>query len=128
MRVCVIIALLILGSCNLSKKEEIISFDSILLDLGKVEYGGKVDMLYRFKNETGKSISISQVIPGCDCTLINGYDSSAIDDGEYGEISVSYDTKKGIIGVYRKDLHVFFTNVKDSVYSLYYTGIVTGNK
>jgi len=128
MRVCVIIALLILGSCNLSKQEEIISFDSILLDLGMVEYGGKVDMLYRFKNETGKSISISQVIPGCDCTIINSYDSSAIDDGEYGEINVSYDTKKGIIGVYRKDLHVFFTNVKDSVYSLYYTGIVTGNK
>jgi len=128
MRVCVIIAMLILASCNISKQEEIISFDSILLDLGTVEYGGKVDMRYRFKNETGKSISISKVIPGCDCTIINGYDSAAIYDGEYGEISVSYDTKKGIIGVYRKDLHVYFTNVKDSVHSLYYTGIVTGNK
>jgi hypothetical protein len=128
MRVCVIILLVILGSCNVSKKEESISFDSILLDLGKVEYGGKVDMHYRFKNETGKSISISQVIPGCDCTIINGYDSAAIDDGEYGEINVSYDTRKGIIGVYRKDLRVVFANVKDSVYSLYYTGIVTGNK
>jgi len=128
MKSIVVTSLLILFSCKLSKQEEIISFDSILLDLGKVEYGGKVDMRYRFKNETGKTISISQVIPGCDCTIINRYDSSSIDDGEYGEISVSYVTKKGIIGVYRKDLHVFFKNVKDSVYNLYYTGIVTGNK
>ncbi len=128
MKVVLIFSLLILVSCNFPNQEEIIAFDSILLDLGKVEYGGKVDMRYRFKNETGKSISISQVIPGCDCTIINGYDSLSISDGAYGEISVSYDTKKGIIGVYRKDLHVFFKNVKDSVYSLYYTGIVTGNK
>ncbi len=128
MKYSMIFFLLILSACKLSKQEEIISFDSILLDLGKVEYGGKVDMRYRFKNETGKKISISKVIPGCDCTIINGYDSSSIEDGEYGEISVSYDTRKGIIGVYRKDLHAFFNNVKDSVYSLYYTGIVTGNK
>jgi hypothetical protein len=128
MRFSLILLLLVVSACKLTKQEEIISFDSILLDLGKVEYGGKVDMCYRFKNETGKSVSISQVIPGCDCTIINGYDSSSIKDGAYGEISISYDTKKGIIGVYRKDLHVFFTNVKDSVYSLYYTGIVTGNK
>ena len=128
MRFSLIILLLVVSGCKLPKQEEIISFDSILLDLGKVEYGGKVDMRYRFKNETGKSISISKIIPGCDCTIINGYDSSSINDGDYAEIRVSYDTRKGIIGVYRKDLHVFFTNVKDSVYSLYYTGIVTGNK
>jgi len=128
MKVVLLFSLLILVSCNFPNQEEIIAFDSILLDLGKVEYGGKVDMRYRFKNETGKSISISKIIPGCDCTIINGYDSSSINDGDYAEIRVSYDTKKGIIGVYRKDLHVFFTNVKDSVYSLYYTGIVTGNK
>ena len=128
MRLRLILLILVTSACKMPKQEEIITFDSILLDLGKVEYGGKVDMRYRFKNETGKSISISKIIPGCDCTIINGYDSSSIEDGNYGEISVSYNTRKGIIGVYRKDLHVFFTNIKDSVYTLYYTGIVTGNK
>lgn len=123
-----ILLIMLTNACKMPKQEEIISFDSILLDLGKVEYGGKVDMRYRFKNETGKAIRISQVIPGCDCTIINSFDSSLIEDRDSGEISVSYDTKKGIIGVYRKDLHVFFRNVKDSVYTLYYTGVVTGNK
>ena len=80
MKVVLIFSFLILVSCNFPNQEEIISFDSILLDLGKVEYGGKVDMRYRFKNETGKSISISQVIQGCDCTIINGYDSLSISD------------------------------------------------
>ncbi len=115
-------------SCNNTNQHDDISWDYKNIDLGKFDYPAKVQMKYAFKNISGHSISIKKIIPGCDCTIIDGFTSSIIDNKKSGEIKISYDSKKGIIGPFRKDLFVFFEGTKDSVVTLYYSGIVTGNK
>ena len=115
-------------SCNNNAKHDDIQWDRKLIDLGKFDYGAKVQMKYTFKNISGHSISIQKIIPGCDCTIIDAFTKSKIENKESGEINISYDSKKGIIGPFRKDLFVFLEGTKDSVATLYYTGIVTGNK
>lgn len=115
-------------SCNNKAQRDDISWDYKNIDLGKFDYPAKVQMKYVFKNVSGHSISIKKIIPGCDCTIIDGFTSSIIDNKKSGEIKISYDSKKGIIGPFRKDLFVFFEGTKDSVVTLYYSGIVTGNK
>lgn len=115
-------------SCNNNAQHDDISWDNKIIDLGKFDYPAKVQMKYVFKNISGHAIMIKKIIPGCDCTIIDGFTSSKIDNKKSGEIKISYDSKKGIIGPFRKDLFVFFEGTKDSVVTLYYTGIVTGNK
>ncbi len=115
-------------SCNNNAQHDDISWDYKNIDLGKFDYPSKVQMKYVFKNISGHSIMIKKILPGCDCTIIDGFTSSKIDNKKSGEIKISYDSKKGIIGPFRKNLFVFFEGTKDSVATLYYTGIVTGNK
>lgn len=115
-------------SCNNKAQRDDINWDYKNIDLGKFDYPAKVQMKYVFKNISGHSISIKKIIPGCDCTIIDGFTSSIIDNKKSGEIKISYDSKKGIIGPFRKDLFVIFEGTKDSAVTLYYTGIVTGNK
>lgn len=115
-------------SCNNDGQQNDIEWDHKLVDLGKFDYPAKVQMKYVFKNISGHSISIKKIIPGCDCTIIDGFTSSNIDNKKSGEIKISYDSKKGIIGPFRKDLFVFFEGTTDTVVTLLYSGTVTGNK
>lgn len=115
-------------SCSEKAKNQDLLWKSKFVDLGVFDYGGKQQVKFEFKNLTNHSISIKQIIPGCDCTIIDGFTDNNITEGQSGEINISYDSKKGIIGPFRKDLFVFFEGTKDSVVTLYYKGIVTGNK
>jgi hypothetical protein len=121
------ISLILNSSCVNKTQSEELQWKSKVVDLGKFEYGGKIHLNYTFKNISDHPISIMEIIPGCDCTSIDDF-SKKITNGQTGEINISYDSKKGIIGPFRKDLFVFFEGTKDSVVTLYYTGIVTGNK
>jgi hypothetical protein len=115
-------------SCSEKVKNDDLEWKSKFVDLGEFDYGGKHQLKYEFKNLSGHSIKIKQIIPGCDCTIVDGFTSNKITEGQSGEINISYDSKKGIIGPFRKDLFVFFEGTKDSVVTLLYAGKVTGNK
>lgn len=115
-------------SCSEKSNKDNLKWKSTFVELGTFNYGGKQKLKYEFKNLADHSIRIKQIIPGCDCTIIDGYTSTNINEGQSGEINISYDSKKGIIGPFRKDLFVFFEGTKDSVVTLLYAGTVTGNK
>jgi hypothetical protein len=115
-------------SCSEKVKNEDLEWKSMFVELGDFDYGGKQQVKFEFKNLTNHSISIKQIIPGCDCTIIDGYTDNEITEGQSGEINISYDTKKGIIGPFQKELFVFFEGTTDDAVTLLYSGTVTGNK
>ena len=89
-----------------------VKFQDTMFQFGKVEEGVEVEHIFKFKN-TGKGIVyISQVTPGCTCTVTD-YTKDAIAPGKEGQIKATFDTsgKGGPGGVMNeKSIDVSFEN------------------
>ena len=70
--------------------------DSTYLDLGKVDEGKQVDVVFRFKNSGNKNLVIADVTASCGCTIPEKPEK-AFTPGEEGVIKARFDSrdKKG---------------------------------
>ncbi len=89
-----------------------------------VTQGEKVKIVFRFLNTGNKPLFLSEVRPGCGCTLAD-FTKGAILPGKQGEVTAEYDSNHGFANQpVRKS--VFVTcNAKNKLHSnLIFTGYV----
>lgn len=82
-------------------------------NLGKINEGQKVEVVFRFKNAGDKPLVIQSVTPGCGCTVAD-YPKEPIAPGKEAEITGSFDSK-GREGLQTKEITVR-ANTKNSEY------------
>ena len=68
-----------------------------LKDFGTVVFGEKVKIVFNFINSGDKPLYISNVRPGCGCTLAD-YTKSAVLPGQQGQVVAEYDSNHGAPG------------------------------
>lgn len=121
------ICVLMLSSCKAPEPGNL-EWTQNPLNAGDIPYGSMKSIEFSFSNPGGQTARIRGVYPGCDCTIIDSFTTGDIAPGEHGKVYIHYDTHKGIIGPLRKNLFVVSSGTRDSVSTLYYTGVVTGTK
>jgi hypothetical protein len=102
---------------------EIQWIDSVKQDVGKVTAGGVVDITWKFRNSGTKPLVITNVTPGCGCTLAEKPTEPIAPGGE-GKISAKFDTKSQSVGPHTKSVTVQ-ANTKQNAYYLEFTATVT---
>jgi hypothetical protein len=78
--------------------------DSTHQDLGKVKEGSVVEVSWKFKNTGNKPLIISNVNPGCGCTVADKPEEPIAPGGE-SIIKAKFDSKDRV-GSQRKDVYV----------------------
>lgn len=79
--------------------------DPVVQDLGKVKEGQVVDITYRFKNTGNKQLVISDVSPGCGCTVPEKPEEP-IAPGQEGVIKAKFNSSGQHKGENRKSIAV----------------------
>lgn len=69
-----------------------IKFDEMEFDFGTVKDGEKVTKIFKFKNDGGEPLVISNATGSCGCTVPE-WPKEAIAPGKSGEIKVVFDSK-----------------------------------
>ncbi len=80
-------------------------------DFGTVMMGEKVKITFRCKNTGKKLLYLSDVRPGCGCTVAD-YTKEPISPGKQGNVVAEFDSKKSHPGKVRKTIFVH-TNTKN---------------
>ena len=89
-----------------------VQFKDTLFMFGRVEEGVEVERVFTFQSTGKGAVYISQVSPGCTCTVTD-YTKEAIAPGKEGKIKATFDTKgKGGPGgvLNEKTVDVYFQN------------------
>ncbi len=81
-------------------------------NIGVLNFGEQAEIKFRFKNTGNKPLFIISAAPGCGCTVAD-YPKEAIAPGKEGEITAAFDSKKGSVGNFSKNITVT-TNTKGS--------------
>lgn len=99
--------------------------DSIV-KFGTINKGDKIDIKFRCKNTGNKPLILTNVKPGCGCTVAD-YTKQPIAPGEEGLVTGSFDSKKvGTSGDVRKTI-IVNTNTKNGTeHYLYFEGTING--
>ena len=79
--------------------------DSTHQDLGKVQEGGVVEVSWRLKNSGNKPLIITNVNPGCGCTVAEKPEEPIAPGGE-SVIKAKFDSKGQAEGMQRKEVYV----------------------
>lgn len=112
---------LVTGLCY-AQSVECVYFPQKHIKLGKVP-PQKIECEFKLKNNTAKSINISDVIAGCGCVLTE-YHKGVIRPYSSGHIKVILNAKY-IYGFFCKRIKVFCSD--NSIATLYVSGQVVGN-
>ena len=117
--------IMISGTLFAQKKDAAVSFKTTSHNFGSVKEEGKVNCKFEFTN-TGKSpLIINRVQASCGCTTPS-YTKEPILPGKTGKIDVAYNTVNRP-GSFSKSINIY-TNVPDTVYTLYIKGSVIPKK
>lgn len=117
--------IMISGALFAQKKDAAVSFKTTSHNFGSIKEEGKVNCEFEFTN-TGKSpLIINRVQASCGCTTPS-YTKEPILPGKTGKIDVAYNTVNRP-GSFTKSINVY-TNVPDTVYTLYIKGSVIPKK
>lgn len=84
-------------------------------NLGRINEGQKLEIVFRFKNTGDKQLIIQAVQPSCGCTVAD-YPKEPIAPGKEAEITGSFDSK-GRDGLQRKEITVI-ANTKGSTHHI----------
>ena len=82
-----------------------ISFRDTIINFGTINMGEKTDILFEFTNTGSKPLYLTEVKPGCGCTVAN-YSKGAIPAGGKGTITASFDSNKSHPGTVAKNVFV----------------------
>lgn len=93
--------------------------------LGTIESGQVLKINYRFRNSGTKPLVITNVQPGCGCTVAD-YPKAPIAPGGEGEILASFDSK-GKEGQQKKNITVY-ANTANEVHTLWFDVMINKGK
>ena len=92
-------------------------------EIGPLNMGVTAEIKFRFTNTGNKPLFIVDATPGCGCTVAD-YPKEAIAPGSEGVITASFDTKKGSVGEFRKNIHVTTNTIGNTSHSLFFAGSI----
>src|SRR3989338_963045 len=73
------------------EKQSRIEISEPLFDFGAINYGDKVDHVFRLKNTGGAPLEIKKVATSCGCTSAAA-DKNILAPGEEADLTVTYDS------------------------------------
>ncbi|MDB9976686.1 DUF1573 domain-containing protein [Flavobacteriaceae bacterium] len=90
---------------NLFSQEKlaVIKFTETIIDYGIIENGEDGNRTFVFKNTGNSPLVFTRIFSSCGCTIPKKPEKPVM-PGEYGEIQVSYDTKR--TGIFQKAITV----------------------
>ncbi len=92
-------------------------------DFGVVPFGEKVKIVFHFLNSGNKPLYISNVRPGCGCTLAD-FTKNAVLPGQQGNVTAEYDSNHGAPG---QEVHKTVTVTCNARNETMSTLVFTGN-
>jgi hypothetical protein len=69
------------------------AFDSTTLDFGRIVQGAQVERTYRFINDGGSTLIITDVRSTCGCTVGKDWPKEPVSPGQGGTITVRFDSE-----------------------------------
>jgi Protein of unknown function (DUF1573) len=96
--------------------------DSIV-NFGTINFGEKVEIKYRFKNVGEFPLILTNVVPGCGCTVTT-YTSAPIAPNEEGLITATFDSNRSHGGVIRKSIYCQTNTKGNTKHELIFQGEV----
>lgn len=94
-----------------------------VLSFGSVKQGEKVLLKFKCKNTGVKPLVLTNVRPGCGCTVAD-YSKEAILPGKEGWVETSFDSKK-FCGEVHKSVMAMSNTINDRERNLQFTGTIT---
>ena len=94
------------------------------LSFGTIKQGEKITLKFRCKNIGSKPLVLTNVRPGCGCTVAD-YSKEAILQGKEGWVTANFDSKR-FCGDIHKSLLVSTNTSNDPERNLQFTGTITG--
>ena len=95
-----------------------------LQNFGSIKQGEKVSLKFRCLNTGTKPLVLTNVRPGCGCTIAD-YSKEAILPGKEGWVTTSFDSKR-FCGVVEKSVLASSNTSNDKDRTLKFTGTITG--
>jgi hypothetical protein len=101
-----------------------ITFDREVVDYGSIAKGSNGERVFTFTNTGDKPLILSDVQPGCGCTVLENWTKEPIAPGKTGIITAKYDTQK--VGGFAKTITVSSNDPANGKKTLHLKGNVEG--
>ncbi len=98
-----------------------ISFKDTIINFGTINMGEKTNILFEFTNTGSKPLYLTEVKPGCGCTVAD-YSKGAIPVGGNGTITASFDSNKSHPGSVAKNISVTANTINGITHNLTFNG------
>jgi hypothetical protein len=109
-----------------STKFTTIQWQDSVIDFGTKKMGDIVNITFVCTNTGDKALYLSEVRPGCGCTLVD-YTKQPIEPGEQGKIEAKFDTNKSHPGTVHKNVYVHTNTFNKSTTYLGFTGTIAAD-
>ena len=96
-----------------STKFTTIQWQDSVIDFGTKKMGDIVNITFVCTNTGNKPLYLSEVRPGCGCTLVD-YTKQPIKPAEQGRIDAKFDTNKSHPGTVHKNIYVHSNTLNDA--------------
>ena len=106
-----------------STKFTTIQWQDSVIDFGTKKMGDIVNITFVCTNTGNKPLYLSEVRPGCGCTLVD-YTKQPIKPAEQGRIDAKFDTNKSHPGTVHKNIYVHSNTLNDASIYLGFTGTI----
>ena len=107
-----------------STKYTTIQWQDSAINFGTKKMGDVVNIIFHCTNIGNKPLYLSEVRPGCGCTLVD-YTKTPIEPGNQGIIQAKFDTKKSHTGSVHKTVYVSSNSKNVSTPYLSFSGVIT---
>ncbi|MEI6263750.1 MAG: DUF1573 domain-containing protein [Sphingobacteriia bacterium] len=98
-----------------------IGFKDTIINFGTINMGEKTNILFEFTNTGSKPLYLTEVKPGCGCTVAD-YTKGAIPAGGKGNITASFDSNKSHPGTVAKNIFVTANTSNGITHTLTFNG------
>jgi hypothetical protein len=98
-----------------------IGFNDTIIDFGTINMGEKTNILFEFTNTGKNPLYLTEVKPGCGCTVAN-YTKEAIPAGGKGNITALFDSNKSHPGTVAKNIFVTSNTSNGITHTLTFNG------
>ncbi len=98
-----------------------IGWKDTIINFGTINMGEKTNILFEFTNTGNHPLYLTEVKPGCGCTVAN-YTKNAIPIGGKGNITASFDSNKSHPGTVTKNIFVTANLNNGITHTITFTG------
>ncbi|MBL7760832.1 MAG: DUF1573 domain-containing protein [Sediminibacterium sp.] len=99
----------------------IISYTDTVVNFGTINMGEQAQIKFEFTNTGNHPLYLTEVKPGCGCTVAN-YTRGAIAPGGKGSVIAAFDSNKAHPGTVSKSIYVTSNTSNGAIHTLSFNG------